>query len=175
VFVGPLPDAHRVATAAVERAAVQKVPRAFDVVVTTNSGAPLDLNLYQCTKGMSAATRIVKPGGTVIMAAGCHDGLPAGSGFHDLLLESSTPAELADDTHPPQLDRWASQVLGRALLHADVWMYSEGLSEEHMLAAQLRKVNDVSRAVAEALDKAGPGSTLCVLPEGPQTVVSIGS
>jgi nickel-dependent lactate racemase len=173
VFVGPLPDTHEMATAAVQRTAVQQVAEAFDVVVTTNSGAPLDLNLYQCTKGLSAAARIVKQGGTIILAAGCHDGLPEGSGFHDLLAESTTPDELADATRPPQLDRWASQILGRALLQAEIWMYSDGLSDEHMKVAQLRKIDDVGVAINDALAKAGPGATLCLLPEGPQTVASI--
>lgn len=173
VYAGRLPESHQAATAAVERSAVQWVPEAFDVVVTTNSGAPLDLNLYQCTKGMSAAARVVKQGGTIIMAAACHDGLPARSGFHALLAEATTPEELADATRPPQLDRWASQILGRALLRADVWMYTDGISEEHLRVAQLRKLDDVSAAVREALAEHGPGATLCVLPEGPQTVASV--
>ena len=48
----------------------------FDIVVTTNSGYPLDQNLYQAVKGMSAAACIVKPGGTIICAAECRDGFP---------------------------------------------------------------------------------------------------
>ena len=51
--------------------------RPFDIVVTTNSGYPLDQNLYQAVKGMSAAAEIVRPGGTIICAAECRDGLPA--------------------------------------------------------------------------------------------------
>ena len=51
-------------------------PRPFDIVITTNSGYPLDQNLYQAVKGMSAAAEIVRPGGTIICAAECRDGLP---------------------------------------------------------------------------------------------------
>ena len=51
-------------------------PRPFDIVITTNSGYPLDLNLYQAVKGMSAASQVVKPGGAIIIAAECWDGIP---------------------------------------------------------------------------------------------------
>ena len=55
---------------------MRAVPAPFDVVLTTNSGYPLDQNLYQAVKGMSAAAKIVKPAGTIVCAAECRDGLP---------------------------------------------------------------------------------------------------
>src|ERR1019366_8991202 len=78
VFAGPLPDGHRAACAFVERTAVQRVEGRFEVVLSTNAGFPLDRNLYQAVKGMAAAERVVTDGGTVVMAAACLDGLPAG-------------------------------------------------------------------------------------------------
>ena len=91
--------------------ALRRCPRArrcapvdapFDIVVTTNSGYPLDQNLYQAVKGMSAAAEIVRPGGTIICAAECRDGLPdhgdvrpaariAGRSPAELLASASTP------------------------------------------------------------------------------------
>ncbi len=64
VFAGDLVEAHRAGCELVRQSAMQKVAAPFDIVVTTNSGYPLDLNLYQGVKGLSAAARIVKPGGT---------------------------------------------------------------------------------------------------------------
>ncbi|MCL7455191.1 MAG: nickel-dependent lactate racemase, partial [Anaerolineae bacterium] len=66
VFAGDLVQAHRAGAAFVRETALQAVPEAFDVVLTSNSGYPLDLNLYQGVKGMSAAARIVRPGGDII-------------------------------------------------------------------------------------------------------------
>jgi hypothetical protein len=66
----------------------------FDIVVTTNSGYPLDLNLYQGVKGMSAGARIVKPGGTLILAAECREGVPAGSPLDRLLRSVRGPEEI---------------------------------------------------------------------------------
>ena len=59
----------------------------FDVVLTTNSGFPLDQNLYQAVKGMSAAAKVVKPGGTIVCAAECRDGLPS----HGLVRRRCSP------------------------------------------------------------------------------------
>src|SRR5688572_4850782 len=59
VFAGDLLAAHRAGFEFVRKSAMQKVKAPFDIVVTTNSGYPLDMNLYQGVKGMSAAARIV--------------------------------------------------------------------------------------------------------------------
>ena len=64
---------------------MRAVPAPFDVVLTTNSGYPLDQNLYQAVKGMSAAAKIVKPGGTIVCAAECRDGLPTHGSYGAVL------------------------------------------------------------------------------------------
>jgi lactate racemase len=63
VFAGDLVEAHRVGCEFVRQSAMQRVKAPFDIVVTTNSGYPLDLNLYQGVKGMSAGARILAKGG----------------------------------------------------------------------------------------------------------------
>ena len=65
--------------------AMRPVPQPFDVVVTTNSGYPLDLNLYQTIKGASAANLIVKDGGAIISAAECRDGIPEHGNYKKIL------------------------------------------------------------------------------------------
>ncbi len=75
-FAGDMFVEHRAACDYAKNTAMRAVPEAFDVVLTTNSGYPLDQNLYQAVKGMSAAAKIVKSGGTILCAAECRDGLP---------------------------------------------------------------------------------------------------
>ena len=75
-FAGDILAQHRRACAYAKDTAMRAVPAPFDVVLTTNSGYPLDQNLYQAVKGMSAAAKIVKPAGTIVCAAECRDGLP---------------------------------------------------------------------------------------------------
>jgi nickel-dependent lactate racemase len=170
VFAGALPESHRLACAFAERTAVQRVPAPFDVVVSTNAGYPLDRNLYQAVKGMSAAESIVRPGGTIVIAAECVDGVPAEGNFGRLLAEARSAADLARTDGPSVLDRWQVQVLGRVLSRARVGLFS-GLPREEVETAHLEPVDDAGRAVAEALDSS-EGRRVCVLPLGPLTIVS---
>jgi nickel-dependent lactate racemase len=85
VFAGDLLKAHRVGCEFVRASAMQKFPQPFELVITTNSGYPLDQNLYQAVKGMSAGARVLKPGGKMIMACECSEGVPSGSPFEALL------------------------------------------------------------------------------------------
>jgi nickel-dependent lactate racemase len=175
-FAGRLPDGHDRACRFVEDTAVQRVGGRFDVVVSTNAGYPLDRNLYQAVKGMAAAERVVGAGGTIVMAAACTDGIPAGSPFARVLNDATGPADFDDAEVPPGQDRWQAQVLARVLRHADVWLHSDGLSDDDVRASFLRPVGDVGDAVMEALTSAGPraGPRVCVLPFGPLTVATAG-
>jgi nickel-dependent lactate racemase len=173
VFAGPLPAAHDAACAHVGAAAVREVSAPFDLVVSTNGGHPLDRNLYQAVKGMAAADRVVRDGGTVVMAAACEDGVPAGGAFARLLSEARTADDLVGATAGPELDRWQAQVLGRVLGRAQVLLHSDGLDERDIRAALLVPVNDLNAAVGDALGRLGPASRVAVLPEGPLTVATV--
>ena len=172
VFAGPLPVGHEAACRFVERTVVQDVAQRFDVVLATNGGYPLDRNLYQAVKGMAAAERVVRSGGTIVVAAACVDGVPGGSAF-DRLLGATGADELDSPEGPSTPDRWQVQVMGRVLRRASVWLHSDGLSAEEVEAAHLRPLPDVSAGVREALGAAGRGARLCVLPEGPLTVARL--
>ena len=64
---------------------MQPVSHLFPLVITSNSGYPLDQNLYQTVKGISAGARIAGPGGTVLIASECSDGLPDHGNFGALM------------------------------------------------------------------------------------------
>jgi nickel-dependent lactate racemase len=114
----------------------------------------------------------VADGGTIIVAAACADGLPAGGAFARLLAAAADGDALASADGPSEPDRWQVQVLGRVLERAAVWLHSEGLDDDEVGAAHLRPVADVSDALSDALAAAGPRARLCVLPEGPLSVVT---
>jgi nickel-dependent lactate racemase len=173
VFAGPLPAAHDAACAHVQSTAVRAVDAPFDLVVSTNGGYPLDRNLYQAVKGMAAAERIVRPGGIIVMAAACEDGVPAGGAFARLLAAARTPADLAGASGAPELDRWQAQVLGRVLARAEVHLFSEGLGRHVGNEALLTAVPDLDGAVAAACRRLGPEARVAVMPEGPLTVATV--
>ncbi|MGY6026462.1 nickel-dependent lactate racemase [Streptomyces spinosirectus] len=172
-FGGDLLPMHAAATATAKRMAMRPVEAPFDVVVTTNSGFPLDQNLYQAVKGMAAAYEVVRPGGTIVCAAECRDGFPDHGSYRRVLASAPSPhALLADismrtETIP---DQWQVQIQARIQAGSQVIMHTSFLTDAELAAAHLRQTRDISATVAQALAAAGPNARLCVLPEGPQTI-----
>ncbi|WP_326798985.1 nickel-dependent lactate racemase [Streptomyces sp. NBC_01808] len=174
-FGGDLLPMHAAATAAAGRLTMRPVPRPFDVVVTTNSGFPLDQNLYQAVKGMSAAYQVTRPGGTIVCAAECRDGFPDHGSYRAVLASEPSPQRLletiearsAGETVP---DQWQVQIQARIQARTDVLMHTGYLGDDELATAHLRQTRDISGTVARALATAGPRARLCVLPEGPQTI-----
>jgi nickel-dependent lactate racemase len=171
-FCGDYRKAHLAGARFCARTSAFAVPHRFDVVVTTNGGYPLDQNLYQCIKGLSAAELIVKPGGTIVMCAECSDGLPDHGNFKDIVCSRPTPHELLAMIEAPDYavyDQWAAQSTALVLLKARVMMKST-LPDDVVRSAMLTPIDDVSQAVREALAEAGPGATCAILPQGPYVV-----
>jgi nickel-dependent lactate racemase len=172
-FGGELLAMHAHACRAAKRIAMQRVPERFDVVVTTNSGFPLDQNLYQAVKGMSAAGQVAKPGGLIVCAAECRDGFPSHGSYLTELRSAGSPRELLTaiearrETVP---DQWQVQIQAGLQTRFRVVMHTSYLSDEQLRTAHLEQTHDISGTVAEVLEGAGPGARACVLPEGPQTI-----
>jgi lactate racemase len=174
VFAGALFDSHAAGCAFVRETAMTLVAAPYDVVVTTNSGYPLDQNLYQSVKGMSAAAQIVTPGGAIVLASECSDGLPDQGGYKQLLYESAGPdaflARLGEPGFVPVHDQWEVQVQALIQRKARVFVKSGGLSPADLRAAWLEPVDDISACVSRLVDEYGPNTRVAVLPEGPQTI-----
>jgi len=173
VFAGDFEKAHTQGCAFVKEVAMVSVPQPFDIVVGSNSGYPLDLNLYQSLKGMSAAAQVVKPGGSIIMAAECWDGIPDHGEYKQLLHQAKSPAAMLDMVRTPgfqRQDMWQLQIQGLIAEQADVFFYSHNLSDEQITKAHLNPCRSIDTTAAELLKKYGPDATVCVLPEGPQTI-----
>ena len=172
-FAGDPVAAYREGVAFVRGTSMVPVDAPFDIVVTTNSGWPLDLNLYQAVKGMSAAARIVRPGGAIVIAAECREGVPDHGSFGRLLRESRGPDELLARLRAPGFtmdDQWQAHTLALILKQAEVHVHAAGLSPAQVAAAMLLPCPSVERRVEELLVRFGPDARVCVLPEGPQTI-----
>jgi lactate racemase len=173
VFSGDVAAAYRTGTEFVAKTAMVEVPSPFDIVVTSNSGYPLDLNLYQAVKGMSAAARIVRPGGSIIIAAQCRDGIPDHGSFGRLLREAANLDVLLARIRAPGFlmdDQWEAQILALVAKKADVYVHADGLTPEQIATAKLKPCPSIDGQLALLLRKYGPDARICVLPEGPQTV-----
>jgi lactate racemase len=174
VFAGDWREAHACGCAFAKECVMQPVEQPYDVVVTTNSGFPLDMNLYQAVKGMSAAARIVRDRGVIIAAAECSDGVPTHGNFRDLLQQGKSPQEwlqIIYSAKEPIPDQWQVQILAKILQRAEVYLFS-ALPEPEVRLAQLKPISDIASGVRQLLEarQATRGSRVAVLPEGPQTV-----
>ena len=131
----------------------------FDLVVSTNGGVPPDRNLYQAVKGMAAAERIVRPGGIIVMAAACEDGVPAGGAFACLLAEAlarrpswSAPRECPSST--AGRPRCSDVCAARSKCASD----ADGLDEHRgHRGALLTAASDLDGAVAAGWSASAPG------------------
>jgi nickel-dependent lactate racemase len=151
---------------------MQKVKAPFDIVVTTNSGYPLDLNLYQGVKGMSAGARILAKGGLLILACECREGVPSGSPLDKLLLDARSPAEILTMLSTPGFvrpEQWQAQIQALIQREAEVQLYSS-LPDEIVRKAHLHPCHDIGAAVSRRLAELGPEARVAVLPQGPLTI-----
>lgn len=172
VFAGDVIKAHRRGCQFVKESAMHAVDQAFDIVVTTNSGYPLDQNLYQTVKGMSAAAQIVRQGGAIVSASECSDGVPNHGNYAKLLQMRDTPQQLLEMIEDPafsMFDQWQVQVQAIVQLKADCYLYST-LDDETVAKAKFIPISDVEQTLAALAAKYGPKPRIAVLPFGPLTI-----
>ncbi len=173
VFAGDMESAHAEGIQHVRESAMVGVESLFDVVLVTNSGYPLDINLYQSVKGMSCAAQIVKPGGDIIIATESSNGIPDYGEYRNLVVEGGTTQGIMDVISQPGFrrhDQWEAQLHAGILQRASVHVYSDGLTDGQIREMLLEPCHDVNETVTRLLAAHGPGARLCVLPEGPQTI-----
>ena len=171
-FCGETLAAHKPGCAFALQTAMQRSCQAFEMVVTTNGGYPLDQNLYQTVKGMSAAKQIVSEGGLIVTASQCKDGFPSHGNFRQLLFNHASPQALLDTILAPGFslyDQWEAQLLAMIRLKARVALFSD-ISPSDVLRAHLEPITDVSTCIAKELERIGRDAPIAVLPEGPMTI-----
>jgi len=176
VFAGDLLAAHKAGCEFVRASAMQKVKSPFEIVVTTNSGYPLDLSLYQGVKGMSAAARIIQERGTIILACECREAVPADSPLDKLLRSASSSEEILAMLATPGFvrpEQWQAQIQALIQRKATVLVRSS-LPDEVIQACHLSPCRDIAAAVKERLQQLGPQARVAVLPQGPLTIPYLG-
>ncbi len=171
-FAGDMLKAHREGCEYVRRHSMASCEQPFDIVLTSNSGYPLDQNLYQAVKGMSAAQRIVKKGGAIVCAAACSDGLPDHGNYAKILQMRKTPEEILamiNDESFSVFDQWQVQKQSMIQVWADVYLFS-GLSRDDVEKAMLRHTDHIEKTIQEITDAHGGNASIGVMPFGPLTI-----
>lgn len=149
-----------------------KVPS--DIVITTNNGYPLDQNIYQAVKGMTAGEATCKEDGVIIMAAACNDG-HGGESFMQTMTEDIPVTEILKkieatpkkDTVP---DQWESQILARILSKFRVVLISEA-DPDLVKAMKMHPAGDLNQALQIAENLLGREGSITVIPEGISAII----
>ncbi len=145
-----------------------------DIVLTSNGGYPLDQNIYQAVKCMTAAEGCVRPGGVIIVSAACHDG----HGGEYFFLQSSQalpPEEIfrqigavpAEETEP---DQWQTQIFMRVLSHARVILIADPSLKDPIEKMHMAYAASLESALAMA-ETMAPGGRYVIIPDGVSVIV----
>ncbi len=173
-FAGDLSEAHAKGCEFVaSMAQVDAIPA--DIVVTTNGGYPLDQNIYQTVKGMTAGEACVKEGGVVIIASSCMDG-HGGEFFYKLLADKPSAKAAYDALNgiPPsetEFDQWEAQILARVLTKCTVILVSKHCDPEMIKAMHIRHAFTLEEAMEKAEAIVGADSKITVIPDGIAVIV----
>lgn len=139
----------------------------YDAVLTSNSGYPLDQNLYQTVKGMYTASLVAKPGGTIIIASECSAGLGPDN-FYSLGRDNCDPKSVLSYLvrNKPMIAQWENQVLCEILESHDVFIKSS-LPTDKITDMMLNPVENLQTFTQKVLTDLEKGQELLVIPEGP--------
>lgn len=157
-------------------AGVKPVPA--DIVITTNGGYPLDQNIYQSVKGMTAAEATCKEGGVIIDVSSCSDG-HGGEDFYNNLknaesIQKAMDEILARGRNETVFDQWEAQILMRMLLKFTIIMVTEAPQQmvEDMHMKYVASVDDALAMAKEVLAKKGiTDPKITVIPDGVSVIV----
>lgn len=149
------------------------IPRRFKTVVTTSAGYPLDKTYYQTIKGMVGVVDILEPGGTIVIASECSEGMGSRE-FVDaqrLLMEKGSDQFLSilESRDRALIDEWQTEMLVKALRVGTVKLHTTGLSEDDLKDVFVDSVSSLEEAVLASV-KALNDPDVAVVPEGPYVI-----
>ncbi len=145
-----------------------------DIVITSNGGYPLDQNIYQSVKGMTAAETVCRKGGIIIIAASCADG-HGGNSFFQNLSSGESPEELTrrilavprDKTEP---DQWEFQIMARVLQKCQVILVSTHCPHDIISAMHITPASSLNEALDIARRQLGQNARISVIPDGVSSI-----
>lgn len=144
-----------------------EVPQRADITITTNSGAPLDLDLYQTCKGIDTASQVTRDGGIIIVASSCSAGIGP-EAFLELHRSVDSPKEVIRKVkrEEPIGVQWENQILARTQLKQDIYLVSS-LDDAVVNDMMMTPVSTIEEGLKKAFSILGKNAEVIVIPEGP--------
>ncbi len=173
VNFGEIETSHLEAVAFMRKYAEVRIPRRFKTIVTTSAGYPLDKTYYQTIKGMVGVLEVLEPGGNIIIASECSEGM----GSREFVEAQRHLGKVGPEAFMAALatrekaliDEWQTEMLVKALRVGRVQLYTTGLSESALKDVCVEPVASVTEAVLASM-KAQNDSEIAVVPEGPYVI-----
>ncbi len=173
VTFGEIVASHQTAVEFVSAATAVPVSRRFSTVVTSSAGYPLDKTYYQTVKGMVTPLDILEPGGTLIIASECSEGLGSPE-FRDAqarlvalgperFLATLMAKSLAE------IDEWQTEMQLKPMRLGTVELYTTGLCEDDRRLTGVATIDDVTGAIRRSMARSGDPA-IAIIPEGPYVV-----
>jgi len=174
VFAGDYNDAHLAGCQLVAEHALSPVEKRMDMVVTSGGGFPLDATFYQISKALICAQAILKPGGTIVVACECREGM-GNPEFCDIMRSTCDFQAFSDRYSDPKdfvIDQWCAQNILQVADHAGkIYVYSSGISPQDVGKMGALKIENLQQTVDDLLHT---HPETVVVPEGPYVVGRIG-
>ncbi|MBD3375524.1 nickel-dependent lactate racemase [candidate division KSB1 bacterium] len=177
IFSGDLDRSHLAGVEFVRNVVRSSVTDPVDIVITSAAGYPLDKTWYQAVKGMTAAKSIIKPGGTIIIASECSEGVGSAE-FTEQMENFKSADQYLDELFQRDeflLDQWQVQKYAAARKHAKIVTVSDGLSTEQKNKLNIDWAESVEKALDVAMAEYGEKATIAVIPKGPYVLAELQS
>ena len=175
VTFGEIIESHAQAVNFVKSYTEIAVPQLFKTVVTSAAGYPLDKTYYQTVKGMVGAMDILEPGGNLIIASACDEGM----GSDEFVEAQKRLIALGPDgflveiqkKSRADIDEWQTEMQLKPMRIGTIHLYTDGLSDEELVLTGVNIVTSVEDAIAQSVQQSGD-NRIAVIPEGPYVIPS---
>ena len=175
VTFGEIIESHAQAVNFVKSYTEIAVPQLFKTVVTSAAGYPLDKTYYQTVKGMVGAMDILEPGGNLIIASACDEGM----GSDEFVEAQKRLIALGPDRFlleiqkksRADIDEWQTEMQLKPMRIGTIHLYTDGLSDEELVLTGVNIVTSVEDAIAQSVQQFGD-NRIAVIPEGPYVIPS---
>ncbi len=173
VNFGEVRASHAQAVSFMRRYAEVPLGRRFQTVVTTAAGYPLDKTYYQTVKGMVGVIDILAPGGAIVIASECSEGMgsPEFVEAQRRLCRLGPEGFMAEvlGRNLARVDEWQTQMLVKALRVGGIHLFTTGLTPADLADTYVTPAASVEQAVAASV-KAHGDPAVAVVPEGPYVI-----
>lgn len=173
-YAGEPSEAHKQGCTFVKMLAGVKAV-AGDIIITSNGGYPLDRNIYQAVKGMTAAEACVRKGGAVIIAASCMDG-HGGEEFYRWFAEAASAQEIAErisciPQEETAADQWQAQIFARVLNKCSVILVTDMCDPKLVTDMHMHHAKTLQEALETAERLVGNDADIVIIPDGVGVII----